>query len=195
MNQVDLNGLGGGLTGFVGSVVSPVTRTLGAGVNDFVGATNTIGTAIGSSSIAQPALSLTNSLGAGLGHAYYDFASAHPCIAMGVTIGFDIAAFFVAPEEEGAVIAEENGAELAAGWRGTNMSDEDSFNYHFGKHGVGKAPQQYAQDARDWAANPTGIATPVKLADGTTGVRYRTPGGGPGGILDSNGKIVTFWYR
>ena len=33
VNQVDLNALGGGLTGFVGSVVSPVTRTLGAGVS------------------------------------------------------------------------------------------------------------------------------------------------------------------
>ena len=71
---------------------------------------------------------------------------------MGVTIGFDIASFFVAPEEEGSGHRrEKTEAELAAGWRGTNMSDEDSFNYHFGKHGVGKAPQQYAQDARDWA--------------------------------------------
>jgi hypothetical protein len=90
--------------------------------------------------------------------------------------------------------AEEGGSQLASGWRGTNMSDEDSFNYHYGKHGAGKTPQQYAQDARDWAANPTGAGTPVRLTDGTTGVRYRTPGGGPG-ILDSHGNIVTFWYR
>jgi RHS repeat-associated protein len=93
------------------------------------------------------------------------------------------------------VAAEDAGVDLWDGWRGTNMSDEDSFNYHYAKHGAGRTPAQYAQDAKSWAANPTGVGTPVKLADGTMGMRYRTPGGGPGGILDSNGNIVTFWYQ
>ena len=111
-----------------------------------------------------------------------------------VAFGYD-AVLFGRGFIEGWNAAEQGGSKFAAGWRGTNMSDEDSFNYHFGKHGAGTTPEQYAQAARDWAANPTGIGTPVKLADGTTGMRYRTPGGGTGGILDSNGNIVTFWYR
>ncbi|MCU1363317.1 MAG: hypothetical protein JWM55_1145, partial [Acidimicrobiaceae bacterium] len=82
----------------------------------------------------------------------------------------------------GATAADEGGS-LAEGWRGTNMSDEESFNYHYGAHGAGEAPEQYAQDARNWAANPAGIDKPVQLADGSTGTVYRTPGGGPGGIL------------
>ena len=83
----------------------------------------------------------------------------------------------------------------ATGWRGTNMTDEESFAYHFSKHGDGRTAEQYARDALAWAKNPTGTGTEVRLADGTTGTRYRTPGGGPGGILDSNGNIITFWYQ
>jgi RHS repeat-associated protein len=86
------------------------------------------------------------------------------------------------------------GGGLANGWRGTNMSAEEAFNYHYGKHGQGVTPEQYAQDAANFAANPPGTGTPVKLADGTWGVRYRTPGGGPGGILDANGNVISFWY-
>ena len=82
-----------------------------------------------------------------------------------------------------------------SGFRGTNMSDEESFNFHYGKHSGGVSPEQYAQDAQAWAANPSGAGTSVRLADGTQGMRYRTPGGGPGGILDGNGNIITFWYR
>ena len=75
------------------------------------------------------------------------------------------------------------------------MPDEASFIYHYNKHGDGRTPSQYAQDAQDWASKPSGQQKAVPLADGTPGVRYRTPGGGPGGILDSDGKIVTFWYH
>jgi hypothetical protein len=83
------------------------------------------------------------------------------------------------------------------GFSGTNMSDEESFNYHYGRHGKpeGVSPEQYASDAKAWKANPAGSPADVPLADGSTGSRYRTPGGGPGGILDSNGNIVTFWYH
>jgi hypothetical protein len=93
------------------------------------------------------------------------------------------------------VAAEGEANDLAAGWRGTNMTDEESFEYHYQVHGDGVTPEQYAQDARAWASHPTGTGTPVELADGTWGMRYRTPGGGPGGILDSSGNIITFWYR
>ncbi len=79
-------------------------------------------------------------------------------------------------------------------FRGTNMSDEDSLAYHYGKHGAGRSIDQYAQDAQAFADNPTGTTSSVNLDDGTTGTRYRTRGG-PGGILDSNGNVVTFWYK
>jgi RHS repeat-associated protein len=91
--------------------------------------------------------------------------------------------------------AEGGASDLAAAWRGTNMTDDESFEYHYQVHGDGVTPEQYAQDARAWASHPTGTGTPVELADGTWGMRYRTPGGGPGGILDSSGNIITFWYR
>jgi hypothetical protein len=89
----------------------------------------------------------------------------------------------------------EEGEDLFSGWRGTNMSDEESFNYQYATHGGDVSPEQYAQDARDWAANPGDNGTPATLKDGTTGIRFRTPGGGPGGILDSDGNIVSFWYE
>lgn len=111
-------------------------------------------------------------------------ATVHGTASPFITLLPPLAASGVGAEEVG-------GSSLTSGWRGTNMSDEESFNYHYAKHGG----EQYAQDARNWAANPTGTGTPVGLADGTTGMRYRTPGGGPGGILDSGGNIVTFWYR
>ena len=87
----------------------------------------------------------------------------------------------------------ETASDLAAGWRGTNMTDQEAFAYHYATHGDGLTPLQYAQEARAWAANPSGPGTRVQLADGSWGIRYRTPGGGSGGILDSNGNIVTFW--
>ncbi|MDQ1629645.1 MAG: hypothetical protein QOI54_3389 [Actinomycetota bacterium] len=104
------------------------------------------------------------------------------------------AATIVATLGWGSTAAGEE-ADLVSGWRGTNMTDQESFDYHYAEHGGGVTREQYAQDARDWASNPTGNGTSVPLKDGTTGVRYRTPGGGPGGILDSDGNIVTFWYR
>lgn len=83
--------------------------------------------------------------------------------------------------------------ENSDGWRGTNMSDDESFDYHYAKHGAGMSPEDYASAARAWAANPAGEATPVDFADGSQGLRFRTPGGGPGGILDTAGKIISFW--
>jgi RHS repeat-associated protein len=90
---------------------------------------------------------------------------------------------------------EDTAGSLWDDWQGTNMSDEDSFNYHFATHGDGRTAAQYSQDASNWAENPAGSGTEVKLANGETGIRYRTPGGGPGGILTQGGKIVTFWYH
>jgi hypothetical protein len=88
--------------------------------------------------------------------------------------------------------------DLGKGWRATSFGDEAaSFEYHFSKHGVatGVTRQQYADDALRWARNPAGTGKPVQLKDGTAGLRYRTPGGGPGGILDGDGNIITYWYR
>ena len=88
-----------------------------------------------------------------------------------------------------------HGGGLAAGWSGTNMSAEESFAYHYNKHAAGRSAQQYATDAKAWAASPTGTPKPATLKDGTSGTAYRAPGGGPGGIVDADGGIVTFWYR
>ncbi|MDX6719623.1 MAG: hypothetical protein QOJ63_1877 [Solirubrobacteraceae bacterium] len=91
------------------------------------------------------------------------------------------------------------GMPLTAGWRGTNMSVERSFAYHYGKHSYGHTPEQYTQDARAFAANPPGIGKPAHLRDdppGTkSGTTYRTPGGGPSATLDENGAVVTFRYH
>lgn len=89
-------------------------------------------------------------------------------------------------------------AHLGQGWRATSFGDEAaSFEFHFGKHGVeaGVTREQYAQDALNWARNPAGTGKSIQLKDGTGGLRYRTPGGGPGGITDLDGNIITFWYR
>ncbi|MGO4587132.1 hypothetical protein AB4Z38_25115 [Arthrobacter sp. 2RAF6] len=89
-------------------------------------------------------------------------------------------------------------ARFGRGWRATSFGDEaSSFEYHFGKHGVetGVTREQYAQDALNWARNPEGTGKAIQLKDGTEGLRYRTPGGGPGGITDRDGNIITFWYR
>jgi len=79
-------------------------------------------------------------------------------------------------------------------FHGTNMSDEDSLNYHYAKHGDDVTLEQYAQDARAFADNPIGERTSEALQDGTKGIRYRTPDG-PGGIVDQFGRLITFWYR
>jgi RHS repeat-associated protein len=104
-------------------------------------------------------------------------------------------AALIDPFEDAGLAAEDGGEALSDGWQGTNRSDEDSFNYHYAKHGAGNTPEQYARDAKDFANNPAGTRTEVQLGDGTTGARYRTPGGGRGGILHSSGKVVSFWYH
>lgn len=91
--------------------------------------------------------------------------------------------------------AAATGVPLTAGWRGTNMTVEESFAYHFEKHGAGRTPEQYTQDARAWAAKRAGKSTPAKLKDGSPGVTYRTRSGEPSGTLDMNGNIITFRYK
>lgn len=96
------------------------------------------------------------------------------------------------------VLGPEVVADTAVGgWRGTNMSAPESFAYHYAKHGepAGLTEAEYDSAAQSWAAAPKGAGTPVGLADGSSGTRYRTPGGGPGGILDALGHIVSYWVR
>ena len=98
----------------------------------FLGTTTEIGNYIANSPVAEPFLSATTDIGNALGGAYYDFASAHPCIAFGISAGVQIAGLFVAPEEVGleelaAEDAERGGLNLykwnditstrATGWR------------------------------------------------------------------------------
>jgi hypothetical protein len=82
---------------------------------------------------------------------------------------------------------------IVGGWRGTNMSAPESFAYHFDTHGAGLTEADYDSAAQSWASKPQGPGTAVQLADGSWGNRYRTPGGGLGGILDAVGNIITFW--
>jgi RHS repeat-associated protein len=96
--------------------------------------------------------------------------------------------------------------EVSQGWgRGSFPTPEDSFWYHYNKHvveqGLNITPEQYAQDAADWAAsNPArGSNASRAFGDEGVGVRYQTPGGGKGGILSPKGpdgirRIVSFWY-
>jgi RHS repeat-associated protein len=95
----------------------------------------------------------------------------------------------------GATFMEAVNPSLTSGWAGTNMSTEESFAYHFARHGAGHTIEEYAEAAQRWAENPAGVGQRVTLADGTVGMRYRTPGGGPGGILNAAGKIISFWYK
>lgn len=110
----------------------------------------------------------------------------------------------VAGLERAAVLVDETESsvehlpELGDGWRATSFGDSaSSFEYHYTKHGAeaGVTRDEYARDAQDWARHPAGTGRQVELQDGTEGIRYRTPGGGPGGILDLNQDIITFWYR
>jgi hypothetical protein len=97
-----------------------------------------------------------------------------------------------------AIEAANDLSRLGQGWRATSFGDEAaSFEYHFSKHGAeaGVTREEYAADALDWASKPSGVGKPIELKDGSQGISYRTPGGGPGGILDSDGNIITFWYR
>ncbi len=91
------------------------------------------------------------------------------------------------------------GQPITAGWVGTNMTVERSLAYHYGRHGYGRSPEQYAQDGRAFAASRPGVGTPSKLANDAPGMKsgmtYRTPGGGPNGTLDASGGVVTFRYR
>ena len=79
-------------------------------------------------------------------------------------------------------------------FRGTNMSDEASFDYHYAKHGDGASPEQYLADAQSWAQNPAGIAREIELKNGQIGREYRQKKA-PGGIMDLAGNIISFWYR
>jgi hypothetical protein len=102
--------------------------------------------------------------------------------------------FYVTVGHDEALV--HNTCPLADGWRGTNMTPDESFDYHYSRHGSGVSREQYATDARNWASGAdTTRGTRVTLADGTTGYRIRTPGGGPGGIIDAHGNVITFWYR
>lgn len=89
--------------------------------------------------------------------------------------------------------------DLADVWMSPNRTLADSFDAHFKKHAqpLGRTEVEYQADAK--ARIESNLArqrlnsSRVDLADGTKGVKCRTPVGGPGGIV-KDGKLVTFWY-
>jgi hypothetical protein len=88
--------------------------------------------------------------------------------------------------------------DLHPNWESSTFdSAHDSFEYHYQQHGepFGRTVSQYASDSENWAASVRGTSgTSVRLGDGSIGTRYQSRSGW-GGILDSAGKIVTFWYE
>ncbi len=84
---------------------------------------------------------------------------------------------------------------VVGGWRGTNMSAPQSFGYHYAAHGAGMTEAEYDAAAQAWAQAPTGVSKSIQLADGSWATKWQTPGGGPGGIVDANGNIITYWTK
>jgi hypothetical protein len=91
---------------------------------------DSLGSAIGSSGIAAPFLGAGNWLGTQLGDAYFGFATAHPCLALGIQGGVQIGGLFVAPEEEAAAdaaaVAEDGYVNLATEARTTHILEGDA---------------------------------------------------------------------
>ncbi|WP_327686236.1 hypothetical protein [Streptomyces sp. NBC_00467] len=91
-------------------------------------------------------------------------------------------------------------ADLEAVWKSPNKTLADSFKHHYEKHAkpLGKTEAEYQADVKAWLnsnpAKPPVNSKLIELADGTKGVKYTTPGGGPGGII-KDGKVVSFWYH
>lgn len=67
----------------------------------------------------------------------------------------------------------------------------DSVLYHTRKHGKGRSPLKYTQDAIAFYDKYKHLGKRVKLSDGTPGIKIRV--GIAGGYWTSDGRIVTFW--
>ena len=93
--------------------------------------------------------------------------------------------------------------------RGTFDSPDESFDYHYKKHGkpLGKTPDEYFQDAKAWrdrmaqpGAKPN-YKQSIQHFDEGPGVKYTStatdPAGQQGGILSPAPlkKVVSFWYN
>jgi RHS repeat-associated protein/uncharacterized repeat protein (TIGR02059 family) len=138
VNTTDPLGLGCGL-------LSP-GDCLDAAANAFLGGTTAVGNAIANSPIAQPFLSATTDIGNALGGAYYDFASAHPCIALGISTTVQIAGVFFFPEELGLEGLAEEGTELGPRFApGRWLSHFESHGAEFGYENS----VQYLKGARE----------------------------------------------
>jgi hypothetical protein len=54
---------------------------------------------------------------------------------------------------------------------------------------------EYDAAAQSWASATAGVSKPIQFADGSWGPKWQTPGGGPGGIVDADGNIITYWTK
>ncbi|WP_405828914.1 polymorphic toxin-type HINT domain-containing protein [Streptomyces sp. NBC_00105] len=116
----------------------------------------------------------------------------------------DLHTYYVVAGDTPILVHNSGPCKVADVWNaGTFASPEDSFQYHFRKHGgpVNVTPQQYLQESKDWAARlaqPGGKAglnaKRMAFDDGEFGVKYTDPNGGMGGIIGPDGKVVSFWY-
>jgi hypothetical protein len=64
-----------------------------------------------------------------------------------------------------------------------------------GKHGGGRTLEEYTDDAIRFFNNNSQRGVQMISKDGTEAIRIKTPGGGPGGIFTTLGKIISFWYK
>lgn len=87
---------------------------------------------------------------------------------------------------------------VAKSWyKSTFKTAEESLEYHFKQHGVGKTIEEYSRDAIEFFSKNKDKAQEVILNDDSSGFLIRDPGN-PGGyfkIIDGAIKAVSFWYN
>lgn len=96
-----------------------------------------LGNYLAGSSLAQPFLSATTSIGNYLGGQYYNFASAHPCVAFGISAGVQVAGLLAAPEEVGPELVGgdvEEGIYVIRGARGTYVGQSGNMSARLASH-------------------------------------------------------------
>jgi RHS repeat-associated protein len=162
--------------------------------NAFLGGTTAIGNAIANSPIAQPFLSVTTDIGSALGGAYYDFASAHPCIAQGISATVQIAGLFFFPEEAGLEELAGEGSDLALS-SGESWGNPATLEDHFLRHGAdfgATSAENYASQASSFLQRGLSGGAEVKV-DSQGVIRVYDPATDTFGSYNADGTTRTFY--
>lgn len=85
-------------------------------------------------------------------------------------------------------------------YSGSFPNKTQSLAYHHAKHGKGRTPSKYIEDAQSFFNKNKGQAKPHMLLDGTSGLSIKTKYIGPngktvrqGGFFKKDGRVVTYW--